>query len=223
MNASFVTLERVVASPEVQAYLKAAHDNFAAIGYKEHGLRHAQLSANISGNVLKYLGYPERDVEFARVAGYLHDIGNAVAQTDHAQNGAILSLELLEDMGVPFSEMMPVISAIGSHEDKNIDPPSAVAAAVILGDKTDVSHTRVRSKDLAALDMHGRVNYACQRAFLRVNSDTRTITLELTIDTRVCPVMEYFEIFLARIKFCRNASKALNCTFELTINKDKFL
>jgi metal-dependent HD superfamily phosphatase/phosphodiesterase len=218
-----IILEQITENPEVQAYLKAADDNFAAIGYKEHGPRHAQLAATISGNVLKFLDYSEQDVELARVAGYMHDIGNAISQTDHGQNGAILTLDILEKMKLPYADIFPVISAIGSHEDRSLDPPSAVAAAVILGDKTDVHHTRVRSEDLAALDMHGRVNYACQKAFLRVIKETRTISLELTIGTNVCPVMEFFEIFLARTKFCRIASRALGCEFVLYINKDKFL
>lgn len=218
-----ITFDEVVQDPYVETYLKTADSNFAAIGYKEHGLRHAQLTANIAGNVLKYLGYTEREAELAKMAGYLHDMGNAIAQMDHGQNGAVLALDILERMGMPYKEMFPIIGAIGSHEDKSADVPSAIAAAVILADKTDVNHSRVRSADLASLDTHGRVNYACQRAFLRVSKETMTISLELTIDTNTCPVMEYFEIFLSRIKFCRKASKALNCEFELYINKDKFI
>ena len=215
--------ERIFTSPDVQAYLKAADDNFVAIGYKEHGFRHAKLTSNIAGNVLKYLDYPAEDIELALIAGYLHDIGNAISHNDHAQVGAVMSLELLEQLKVPYDKIFPVINAIGSHEDRDAEVAGAVTAAVILGDKTDVHHSRVRSKDLASLDMHGRVNYACQRAFLRVVKETRLIALELTIDTNICPVMEYFEIFLSRTNFCRNASRALDCKFELYINKDKFI
>lgn len=220
---SKITLEQIINNPEAAAYLKRADDNFAAMGYKEHGPRHAQLSANIAGNVMKFLKYPARDVELARIAGYLHDVGNAIAPTDHAQNGAILALTILERMEMPYRDIFPVISAIGSHEDRSVDSPTPIAAAVVLADKTDVHHTRVRSQDLAALDTHGRVNYACQRAFLRVNGETKMISLELTIDTAICPVMEYFEIFMARMKFCRQASRALECQFELYINKDRFI
>jgi metal-dependent HD superfamily phosphatase/phosphodiesterase len=218
-----LSLEMIAENTWVQAYLKTADETYGALGYKEHGSRHAQLAANISGNVLKFLGYPEREVELARVAGYLHDIGNVVTHKDHAQDGAILSLDILESMKVPYSDIFPIISAIGSHEDKQMDTPSAVAAAVILGDKTDVNRSRVRPKDLAGLDMHTRVNYACERAFLRVNREEKIIALELTVDTSICPVMEYFEIFLARIQLCRKASATLGCQFELYINKDKFL
>jgi metal-dependent HD superfamily phosphatase/phosphodiesterase len=220
---SQITLEQIINDVEAQAYLKRADDNFAAMGYKEHGPRHALLTANIAGNVMKFLDHPAREVELARVAGYLHDVGNAIAQTDHAQNGAILALSLLERMEIPYGDIFPVISAIGSHEDKNADSPTPIAAAVVLADKTDVHHTRVRSSDLSTLDTHGRVNYACQRAFLRVNKETKLISLELTIDTAICPVMEYFEIFMARMKFCRRASRSLKCEFELYINKDKFI
>lgn len=215
--------EEVMNDAETQAYLRAADDNFAAMGYKEHGPRHARFAASVAADIMRSLGYPERDCELARVGGYLHDIGNAISRTDHAQTGAILTLDLLERIGFPYPELFKIISAIGSHEDKIITPPTPLAAAVILGDKTDVHHTRVRSSDLSSLDTHARVNYACQNASLHVDREKKTVCLELTIDTSVCPVMEYFEIFLARIKFCRKASHALGCEFELFINKDKFL
>ena len=218
-----ITFEQVVKNPFTETYLKTADSNFAAIGYKEHGLRHAKLTADIAGNVLKFLGYAEREAELAKIAGYMHDVGNAICQTDHAQIGGIIALDILEKMGMPYKEIFPVIEAVGSHEDKSADTPSAIAAAVILADKTDVNHTRVRSDDLASLDTHGRVNYACQRAFMRVLKETMTVSLELTIDTNICPIMDYFEIFLTRIKFCRKASRGLNCAFELYINKDKFI
>jgi metal-dependent HD superfamily phosphatase/phosphodiesterase len=216
-------IDDVVQNPLVQSYLQAADENYAAMGYKEHGLRHGKFASNIAGNVLRFLDYPERDRELARIAGYMHDMGNAVGRNDHAQNGAILALDVMEHIGFPYDEIFPVISAIGSHEDKGVEPPSPIAAAVVLGDKTDVHHSRVRSTNPAALDMHARVNYACQNAFLRVEKKTMTIALELVIDTDKCPIMEYFEIFLARTNYCRKASHALKCEFVLYINKDKFL
>jgi uncharacterized protein len=222
MDSRF-TLDAIKKNAEVQAYLKSADETYRVLGYKEHGTRHAELTANIAGNVLKYLDYPEQECELAKIAGYLHDIGNAVAQTDHAQNGGVLALNIFEHMKIPYHDIFPVISAIGSHEDKDIDPPSAVAAAVILGDKTDVHHTRIRAVDKLHLDTHSRVNLSCQNAFLRVLKEEKEISLELTIDTKICSVMDYFEIFLSRTKFCRNASKALGCEFVLYINKDKFL
>ncbi|MFH1369243.1 MAG: HD domain-containing protein [Elusimicrobiota bacterium] len=218
-----LTLEKIASNPEVQAYLKTADDMFKVMGYKEHGSRHAMLSANIAGNIMKFLDYPDKECELAKIAGYLHDIGNAIGQRDHAQNGGVLTLSILEKMKIPYGDIFPVISAIGSHEDKDFLPPSAMAAAVILGDKTDVHHTRVRSPDFAAADTHARVNAACQRAFMRVIKEERIVSLELTIDIQICSVMDYFEIFLSRTKYCRSASRVLGCEFELYINKDKFL
>lgn len=208
---------------EIQIYLKTADDNFAAIGYKEHGLRHAHLTANISSNVLKFLGFKKRDIELAHIAGYLHDIGNAVGENDHAQNGALLTLDVMEKMNLNYRDIFPIVSAIGSHEDKDMEPPSPIAAAVILGDKSDVHRTRVRSKNLSTLDTHGRVNYACERAFLRVDKESRTISLELAIDQNICPVMDYFEIFMSRTRFCIKASRYLGCDFMLYINDNKLL
>ncbi len=215
--------DTIVNDAEAQSYLRTADNNFAAMGYKEHGPRHARFTSVIAADVMKSLGYPERDCELARVAGYLHDIGNAICRTDHAQTGAVLTLEILERVGVAYPDLFKIISAIGSHEDKDIEPPTPLAAAVILGDKTDVHHERVRSSDLPSLDTHARVNYACQNASLRVDREKKTISLDLSIDTEHCPVMEYFEIFLARTKFCRKASRALGCEFILFINRDKFL
>jgi putative nucleotidyltransferase with HDIG domain len=218
-----LTRELIVQNESVDAFLKTADSNFAAIGYKEHGLRHAKLSATIAGNVLKFLDYGDRDVELAWIAAYLHDIGNAIARNDHSQTGAVLALDILQDMQVPYQEIFAIISAIGGHEDRGVAPPSAIAAAVVLADKTDVHRTRVRTDDLLSMDAHDRVNYACQRAFLRVHKETRVISLELTIDTEIVAVMDYFEIFLSRIKFCQKASHTLGCTFEISINNDKFL
>ncbi|MBN1621190.1 MAG: HD domain-containing protein [Endomicrobiales bacterium] len=218
-----VTLKKILNNSYIQAYLKTADNNFAAIGYKEHGFRHAKFTSKFAGIVLDSLRYKARDGELARIAGYLHDIGNAISQTDHAQNGAVLVLDILEEIGLHYKDIFSIVGAIGSHEDKDVNPPDPIAAAVILGDKTDVHHTRVRSNDLSSMDKHGKVNYACQRAFLKVNRNPRVISLELTIDTKICPVMVYFEIFLDRIKLCQRASKVLNCEFVLYINGDKFL
>jgi len=217
-----LNFELIEKDDEVSAYLNTADENFAAIGYKEHGLRHAKLSANIAGNVLKYLGYSEQDQLLAKISAYMHDIGNAVSANDHAQTGAMIVLDILQRMQFPYEYIFPIITAIGTHEDKSTNPVSAIAAALVLADKTDVHRTRVRGSEQLLLDTHSRVNYACRNAFLRVEKDKKTIALELTIDTNICPVMDYFEIFLPRTNFCIKASAALNCAFELYINKDKF-
>ncbi len=223
-----INLHQMQESPKVKAFLKQADDNFIAIGYKEHGFRHANLSANIARNVLKHLGYSDRESELAGIAGYLHDIGNAIGRNRHAQSGAVLSLHILTEMGMGLEEVSQIIRAIGGHEEKEVDPDSAITAAVILGDKTDVHFTRVRSLPgkpqlVSTFTTHDRVNYACQRAFLNVDKGAGKISLELTIDTKICSVMEYFEIFLSRVLFCQRAAKYLRHNFVLFINKVKFL
>lgn len=184
--------------------------------------------ANIARNVLKHLGYSDRESELSGIAGYLHDIGNAIGRNGHAQSGALLSLQILSQMGMALEEVSRIIRAVGGHEDKEVNPDSAITAAVILGDKTDVHFTRVRSfsgksQQLSTFTTHDRVNLACQRAFLNVDGDAGRISLELTIDTTICSVMEYFEIFLSRVLFCQRAAKYLGHNFVLFINKVKFL
>lgn len=223
-----ISLHQVEESPKVKAFLKQADDNFMAIGYKEHGFRHANLAANIARNVLKHLGYSKREIELASIAGYLHDIGNAIGRSRHPQSGAVLSLHILTEMGMGFEEVSQIIRAIGGHEEKEVDPDSAITAAVILGDKTDVHFTRVRilpgkAQLVSTFTTHDRVNYACQRAFLNVDKEAGKISLELTIDTKICSVMEYFEIFLFRVLFCQRAAKYLRHNFVLFINRVKFL
>lgn len=219
-----VTLEMVEADNRVKTYLKAADDAFARIGYKEHGLRHAKLSAQIAGNVLKYLGYSERDVELGKIAGYLHDIGNAVSREHHHRSAGIMAVKILSDMGMPWQETFKIVTAVSGHEEKEIEPTNPITAAVVLGEKTDVHRTRVRKDPrVSTLDTHDRVNYACQRSFLRVDKEHKTISLELTIDTNIIDLMEYFEIFMERMQHIRMAAKYLGCTLELYMNKSKFL
>lgn len=218
-----ITLEQIKDDAVVQALLKAADDNFAAIGYKEHGFRHAQLTANIAGNVLKFLNYSDTECYLARIAAYLHDIGNAFGEEGHIQTGAVFTLDVLRRLGMDNKDIFKIICAIGCHEERDINPPGPIVAATILGDKTDVHRTRIRKKNLRDFDQHDRVNYACERAFLRVDKDEMRISLELNIDTEICSVMDYFEIFLSRMQMSKKSAKHLNCEFVLFINQDKFL
>ena len=218
-----ITFNDVMNDADVKMLLDTADKNFAAIGYKEHGLRHAKLSSAIAGNVLSHLGYPKRDIELAKIAAYIHDIGNAIERHRHALSGAILSKRILERLGMPYSEMITVMSAVGSHEEKDIIPNSQITAAVILGDKTDVHFSRARSQKCGNLDKYTRVNLACKSSFLRVQSDSKTISLELTIDTTVVDIGEYFEIFLERTMLLKKAAKYFDCGFILYINGNKFL
>jgi metal-dependent HD superfamily phosphatase/phosphodiesterase len=212
-----VTLEDVQANPELSLYIASADRVMGAMGYTEHGFRHANLVAKIAYQVLFRLGYPEREATLASVAGYLHDVGNALARDAHGQTGAILTYQALREL-VPGADLMPIMAAIANHEEKEGVAVSPVSAAVILADKSDVHRSRVRRSGQIAFDIHDRVNHAVEQSFLRVDSDARTVSLELTIDTQISQVMEYFEIFLGRMQMCRHAAECLDARFRLVIN-----
>jgi metal-dependent HD superfamily phosphatase/phosphodiesterase len=210
--------------PEVETYLQRGNDHLGAIGYTDHGLRHANLVASISRNILLRLEFPEREAELAAIAGYLHDIGNVVSRWGHGQTGAIIAWHILRELGMPPLEVAAVIGAVGSHDPEDTsEPVNNVAAAVVLGDKSDVHRSRVRNPDHTTFDIHDRVNYAVEHSFVRVDEKRHTITLELTIDTKLSPVMDYFEIFLTRMVMCRRAAAFLGCSFELSINDVRLL
>ncbi|MDR7481748.1 MAG: HD domain-containing protein [Armatimonadota bacterium] len=218
-----LTLEDVKRDPEVEAFIQKANEYLGAIGYTEHGSRHATLTSNIAANVLRRLGHDERTVQVAAIAAYLHDIGNLVSRENHEHTGAVLADRILQRLGMPADERAVVMGAIGNHEEAHGEAVSAVGAAVILADKSDVHRTRVRNPDPATFDIHDRVNYAVQHSFLRVDEKSKTVTLELTIDTTISQVMEYFEIFLGRMIMCRRAAVFLGCDFKLVINGSKLL
>jgi metal-dependent HD superfamily phosphatase/phosphodiesterase len=215
-----ITLEDVQADPELSLYIASADRVMDAMGYTEHGFRHANLVAKIGYQVLHRLGYTEREAQLACVAGYLHDVGNALARDAHGQTGGVLVYHSLRDR-VEGADLMPIIAAIANHEEAEGTAVSPISAAVILADKSDVHRSRVRKADGLEFDIHDRVNYAAEQSFLRVNSEVRTITLELTIDTEISQVMEYFEIFLGRMQMCRLAAETLGCRFGLTVNGAK--
>lgn len=216
-----VTFESIREHPRVKVYVRAADQALAEIGYTEHGERHVGLVAHIAYNILKRLGYPEREAELAAIAGYLHDIGNAVNRDHHAQTSAVMAMQLLADMGMADIEIARVMGAIGNHHENDGDPVSPVAAAVILADKSDVHRTRVRNPDMIRFDIHDRVNYAVERSFLNVDEAAKRITLELTVDTAISQVMEYFEIFMTRMVASRKAAKYLGTAFGLTVNGNR--
>ena len=216
-----VTFESVREHARVRVYVRKADESLAEIGYTEHGERHVGLVAHIAYNILKRLGHPEREAELAAIAGYLHDIGNAVNRDHHAQTSAVMAMQLLSDMGMPDVEIVQVMGAIGNHHENDGDPVSAVAAAVILADKSDVHRTRVRNPDMIRFDIHDRVNYAVEKSFLNVDEAAKRITLELTVDTAISQVMEYFEIFMTRMVASRKAAKYLDTSFGLTVNGNR--
>lgn len=218
-----ITFEMVRDHPRVKAYIRMADASLEQIGYTEHGERHVGLVSRIAHNVLKRLGYPERECELAAIAGVLHDIGNAVNRDHHAQSGAIMAMQILNDIGMEDREVLTVIAAIGNHHENDGDPVNPVAAAIILADKSDVHRTRVRNADMIKFDIHDRVNYAVEKSFLNVDAEGKHITLELTIDPKISHMMEYFEIFMTRMLASRKAAKFLGATFGLVVNGNRLV
>ena len=212
-----VTLADVQADRELSLFIASADRVMDAMGYTEHGFRHANLVAKIAYQVMHRLGFPEREAQLACIAGYLHDVGNAMARDAHGQTGAVLVYQALRDKA-DGADLMPILSAIANHEETEGTAVSAISAAVILADKADVHRSRMRKPAELDQDIHDRVNYAVEQSFLRVDSDARTVSLELTIDTRISQVMEYFEIFLGRMQMCRIAAERLDARFRLVVN-----
>ncbi len=215
--------EKLKKDKEIAAYIKASNDVLGQIGYTEHGLAHAVKTGEDASAILASLGFDEHTCELAKIAGLLHDIGNAVNRTDHAQSGALLAFDLLRARGFAYDDVIAVITAIGHHDEKTAAPVTPVAAALILADKSDVRTTRVRSKRTVSTDIHDRVNYAVFDSKISVDGDNKHIVLALKIDTEVCPVMEYFEIFLERMVLCKKSAAFLGCDFELIINETRLL
>ena len=216
-----VTPEAVAENPRVKVYVRKADEALAEIGYTEHGERHVTLVSNIAYNVLKRLGYPQREAELAKIAGLLHDIGNAVNRDHHAQTSAVMAMQILDAMHMPDLEVVRVMGAIGNHHENDGDPVSPVAAALILADKSDVHRTRVRNADMVKFDIHDRVNYAVTKSFLNVDEAHKKIVLELTVDTEISQVMEYFEIFMTRMLAARKAANFLGTSFGLKVNGNR--
>ena len=194
-----------------------------AYGYTEHSHRHISIVSKRAGDILEKLGYPDRTVELARIAGYLHDIGNCVNRVDHAHSGAILSFEILKQMGMPVEERTQIMMAIGNHDENTGTAVSEISAALILADKSDVHRDRVVNKNISTFDIHDRVNYAVTNAELKLDVAKRKILLDLTIDNNICPVLDYFEIFMARTMMSKYAAKYLKIWFELVFNDTKLL
>jgi putative nucleotidyltransferase with HDIG domain len=218
-----VSFEALRRDAMVQALIKRADAQLGVLGYTEHGQRHTSLVANIARNILQRLHYPERTCELAAVAGYLHDIGNCVNRRDHATAGALMARDILLGYKTDVDEVAVVMGAIGNHEETTGDPVGEVSAALNIADKADVHRSRVREIDPARFDIHDRVNYASQHSFVRVDGEARVIELEMSIDTKIAPLMDYFEIFLNRMTFIRRAVTFLECEFRLSINRQRML
>ena len=216
-------LEDLKRSDAVNIYITRAGESLSALGYTEHSFAHVTRVAEVSGYILKELGYAERDVELARIAGYLHDIGNLVNREDHSLTGAVMAFRILESMGFDAADIATITTAIGNHDEGTGVPVNHVCAALILADKTDVRRTRVQNPDISGFDIHDRVNYSVKRSVLKINEEHTIVKLKLTIDTKYGSVMDYFEIFLGRMVMCRKAAEKLGMQFKLIINEQQLI
>ncbi len=213
-----ITYKDIKNSKEIQTYIRKADEALGALGYTEHSFAHVGKVANDAKELLLKLGYDERTAELAAIAAHMHDIGNVVNRVDHAQSSAMMTFRILDKMGMDVEEVATIISAIGNHDESTAVPVNAVAAALILADKTDVRRTRVRNRDITTFDIHDRVNYSVEKSTVTLFEDKKEIVLELKIDTQFSAVMDYFEIFLGRMLLCRRAANYLDLKFKLVIN-----
>ena len=218
-----ITYEDVKNSPEIRTYITQADASLIALGFTEHSFAHVTKCAVTASGLLRDLGYDDRQIELAKIAGFMHDIGNAVNRTHHAEYGAILANDILKDTDMPLEDRVTIVSCIGSHDESTGGATDPVSAAVIIGDKTDVRRNRVSNKDKSSFDIHDRVNYAVTEASLKINADKKVISLNLQIDESICTMYDYFDIFLQRMLMCRGAAGVLGAKFKLTANGSKVL
>ena len=218
-----VTYADVRADTAIREYIKRADESLAALGFTEHSFAHVTKVAVTAAYILEQLGYSEEEIELVKIAGYLHDIGNLVNRVEHSQSGAVMAFRILDCMDMPPEDIATVVTAIGNHDEGTGIPVNAVAAALIIADKSDVRRSRVRNREISKFDIHDRVNYSVEDANLRINTEKTEITLELKIDTEMSAVMDYFEIFLTRMIMCRKAAERLGLRFRLIINGQKLI
>ena len=206
---------------EINLLIEKGNTTLNELGFTEHPKKHAAKVAETAGRILKELGYGKHKIELARIAGYMHDIGNAINRNDHAHSGAILAYQILKDTDLPLKDSLVVATAIGHHDEATGTAVDAVSAALILADKTDVRRNRVQNRNKSTFDIHDRVNYAALSSKLIIEKEKRMIQMELELDDSICTVMDYFEIFLKRMIMCRRAAERLNCKFKLVANGSK--
>lgn len=220
---SLITFESIKNNKEFKTYIEAGDKHLAVKGFTKHDFDHVTKVAETAGYILKSLGYSKREIELAKIASYIHDIGNMVNREEHAQTGACISFDILSRLGMEPGEIAIIVSSVGNHDEGSGCPVNPVSAALILADKTDVRRSRVRNIDFATFDIHDRVNYAVEEGNVKVDSVNRNIDLIMKIDTSICSLMDYFEIFLSRMLLCRKAADFLNSKFNLIINETKML
>ena len=218
-----LTYEEVTKNEAIRTYIMRADESLLALGFTEHSFAHVVHVAETAGYILDTLGYDKRTVELAKIAGYLHDIGNLVNRSEHSQSGAVMAWSILNDMGCQPSEIATIVTAIGNHDEGAGVPVNAVAAALILADKADVRRSRVRNNDISKFDIHDRVNYSVKKSLLKINDDHTIVKLKLSVDTQFGSVMDYFEIFMARMILCRKAAEKLGLQIKLIINEQQLI
>lgn len=216
-----VTFKDIKKSKEVNAYIYKGNSTLGVLGYTDHSAEHAVKVSSMAGKILECLGYGGHTVELAKIAGYMHDIGNCVNRLDHPHSGALMAHQMLRDMKMDYEDIAVIINAIGMHDEKSGGAVDTVSAALILADKTDVRRDRVRNQNKAAFDKHDRVNYAVVSSSLDIQKEKKVIKLDLQLDENICSMMDYFEIFLQRMLMCRRAASVLGTTFKLNANGNK--
>ena len=218
-----ITYEQIKHNADIRTYITKADESLASLGYTEHSFAHVTRVASVAKYILETLGYSEREVELAQIAGYLHDIGNLVNRIDHAQSGAVMAFRILDKMGASPEDIATITTAIGNHDEGTAVAVNPTAAALILGDKTDVRRSRVRNQDITSFDIHDRVNYSVKSSKFSISEDRSVFELALEIDTTYCSIMDYFEIFLTRMVLCRKAAEKLGMRFQLSINGQRVI
>lgn len=212
-----VTLQDMKQNEAVKAMIRAGNRYLEALGYTDHGPRHVSYVSRTASGILSALGYSPREVELAAIAGWVHDVGNAVNRHNHGPNGAIMLLPILKDAGMEMNDVMEIITAVGNHEEQSGTVSSAVSAALAIADKSDAHKTRVRNGKPDPTDIHDRVNFSIQQNSVTVDRKNHVIRHELVMD-ETSSVLEYTQIYTARIVMCEQAAAFLNCAFELVIN-----
>lgn len=218
-----MTYKEIVKNEEVNELLKKGNENLGILGFTDHSQIHCAMVARRAGYILKKFGYDAHDVEIVKIAGYMHDIGNAINRSHHAEYGSILAYDILKNTDLSLKDQVAIASAIGHHDESTGGATDPISAALIIADKTDVRRDRVREKPKASFDKHDRVNYAVTESKLKINTEKSVIALNLQIDTKICTMYEYFDIFLGRMMMCRGAAEILGATFKLTANGVKVL
>lgn len=218
-----ITYEKITKDEAVHTYIQKADESLAALGFTEHSFAHVTKVAETVKYILETLNFSAHEVELGMIAAYLHDIGNLINRSEHSQSGAMMAFRILDEMGMPAGDVATVVTAIGNHDEGTGVPVNAIAAALILADKSDVRRSRVRNQDIKSFDIHDRVNYSVKKAVLKINQEHSLIKLKLTVDTHYGSVMDYFEIFLDRMILCRKAAEKLGLQFKLMINEQSLI